>query len=353
MGAELSVEQVGAVRLPDIWPTCTTLAQTMAYPSFFCSGDWLAAVSSGLTSSERPVVLQVKEKDRVIAVLPLVSTANILGGQDLHYLGAAFYPDPLGLICAPDDRDRAVTAIKQYLAADAHWDRLVLDFILEDELEAWGMPKNQVSVQPYISLDTDFEGVFGQLGSKSRSNIRNKYRRIIRGGGEFVAATDPDSRQHLLEALFHLQAKRSDERKIESTFVGSRVEHLHRQLAVHSDNSIFYAIVVQDEPIAIQYGFEFGQRYFAYQIAHDPEFGHWSPGAVLVMHVLETCCKKGLEEFNFLQGGEGYKSTWTTEARPLYQLVIYQRNWRARLLQGGQQAKTMLKKIVRYRQGGD
>ncbi|QQG64709.1 GNAT family N-acetyltransferase [Desulfobulbus oligotrophicus] len=352
MSGKLSVEQLNQDRLPDIWPICTTLAQAMAYPSFFCTGDWLAAVSSGLTSSERPVVLQVKEKDRVIAVLPLVSTANILGGRDLHYLGAAFYPDPLGLICAPDDRGRAVTAIKQHLGSDSHWDRLVLSFILEDELEAWGMPKNQVSVQPYISLDTDFEGVFGQLGSKSRSNIRKKYRRIVKGGGEFIVAVDVDSKQKLLDALLHLHAKRSGERKLESTFAGPHVEHLHRWLVTHSDNSVFYAIVVQDKLIAIQYGFEFGQRFFAYQIAHDPAFGHWSPGAVLVMHVLEACCTKGLQEFNFLQGDEGYKSTWTTEARPLYQLVIYQRNWRAGLRQGGQRAKTMLRKIVRYRQGG-
>ena len=65
-------------------------------PVFFGSGDWLGAVSSQRIPDERPVVLVVKEKGNAIAVLPLVSTANILGGRDLCYLGAAFYPDPFG-----------------------------------------------------------------------------------------------------------------------------------------------------------------------------------------------------------------------------------------------------------------
>lgn len=352
MGAELFVEQVGADRLPDIWPTCTTLAQAMAYPSFFCTGDWLAAVSSGLPLSERPVVLQVKEKDRVIAVLPLVSTTNTLGGRDLHYLGAAFYPDPLGLICAPDNRDRAVAAIQQHLASDSHWDRLVLSFILEDELQAWGVPGNQISVEPYKVLNSSFEELLKQFKNKKRYNLRSMYRKTVEAGAEFVKAADAASRQQMLDGLLDLHTRRAGERGIDSTFVGSRVEYLHRRLVTLCDNVVLYGITIHGRPITILYGFEFAQRFFYYQIAHDPAFGHWSPGTVLLMHVLEDCCTNGVQEFNFLQGDEGYKSTWTTEARPLYQLVIYQRNWRAVLLRSVQQSKTMLKKIVRYRQRG-
>lgn len=353
MSAELSVEQVSEDRLADIWETCTTLARTMAYPSFFCSGDWLAAVDSQRTPDERPVVLVVKEKGNPIAVLPLVSTSNIIGGRDLHYLGAAFYPDPLGIICSPDDRGRVVAAIKQYLAAISHWNRLVLTFILEDELQTWGVPGNQISLEPYKVLNTGFEGMFKQFKNKKRYNLRSMYCKTVEAGAEFTKASDAGSKQELLDALLHLHAKRAGERRIESTFVGPRVQYLHRWLAAHSDKGVFYAIVVQGNPIAVLYGFEFAQRFFYYQIAHDPAFGHWSPGTVLLMYVLEDCCSKGLQEFNFLQGDEGYKRAWTTEARPLYQAIMYRRNWRGKLLQCGQHAKTMLKNIVRCRQGGN
>ena len=45
-------------------------------------------------------------------------------------------------------------------------------------------------------------------------------------------------------------------------------------------------------------------RFFYYQIAHDPEFGELSPGKVILHEVIRHYCDLGYKEFNFLQGDE-------------------------------------------------
>ena len=346
MTQELSVEQVAGHALPGLWARCTELAHTMSFPSFFCTGAWLEAAANHLNPDEQLFVLMVKEGADTRAVLPLFSKPNSLGGRDLHFLGVDFHPDPLGVLCASEERNRVVRALKNFLRSVPGWDQLVLTCILEDELLAWGIPGTPVAVQPYISLPPTFDAWLSRTDRKMRQNLRRKHRRMVEVGGTFVRVSEGESRQDVLDALFWLHAKRAKEKGITSSIAHARVEQLHRWLVAHTSDAVFFSILLQGKPIAASYGFEFGQRFFSYQSAHDPEFDHLSPGSVSFYHRIETCCARGLTEFNFLQGGEAYKWEWTKESRTLYQGVFRQANWRACLLAGGQQGKVALKKMV-------
>ena len=346
MPQELSVERVAGHALPGLWTRCTELVRTMSYPSFFCTGDWLEAAANHLSPEEQLVVLVVKEGADTRAVLPLFSKPNRLGGRDLHFLGEDFHPDPLGVLCASGERDRVIRALKNYLLSVPGWDQLILTWILEDELLAWDIPGTAVAVQPYMSLPATFDTLLKHFKQKKRYNLRALHRRMVEAGGTFVRVSEGEGRQAFLDALFLLHAKRAKERDITSSIAHVRAGRLHRWLVAHTSAAVLFGIVVQERPIAVAYGFEFAQCFFYYQIAHDPEFDQLSPGSVLLFHLIETCCARGLTEFNFLQGDEAYKWAWTKDSRTLYQGVLRQANWRARLLAGGQQGKVALKKMV-------
>ena len=322
MSPNLCVELVGKENLFEVWASCNQIARSMAYPSFFCTGDWLKASAESLCSDDELFILLVRRDGCVRAVLPLVRKRNVLGGRDLCFLGADFHPDPLGLICSQSDRAASAKVLKDYLLKVPGWDRFILNWVLEDETVDWKLPRKPVSTEPFKTLPQSFARLLGEFKRKKRYNLRAMVQKALESGGELLVSNDNSTHSIFLESLFSLHQKRSAERALESSFKGSRVEKLHRQLLEEKDGVRFYGLRLNHRLVAVIYGFEFCKRFFYYQVAHDPDYNDLSPGSVLLFLVIEDCCSRGVTEFNFLQGNEGYKAIWTHESRILYQIVF-------------------------------
>lgn len=342
------VERVFDDKFAEIWLICNQLAKRMAYPSFFCCGDWLKVAAASLKGSETLVLLQVTSSRGVLAVLPLVCMTNQLGGKDFGFLGREYFPDPLGLICAKEDRAVSVLAIKEYLLNTSGWDRFFLDWVLEDELAHWGLPGTQVSVEPFKVLPASFDTVLAGFSKKKRYNLRAGARKFQEAGGQFVGpATTHTERLKLLEMLFSLHHKRATEKKLKSSFVGERVRDFHFKLVAESDYVRIFGLKLKGVVVAVLYGFELEGKFFYYQIAHDPDFSEYSPGAVLLFMVLEDSCGRGIGEFNFLQGDESYKGVWTQDSRPLFRVVFSRGTLRAKVLGGLDRLRSFPKKFTK------
>jgi len=339
MNAPLTVERVSVDKFHEIWPICTDIAQRMSYPSFFCTGDWLKSSSESLHAKDTLFILLVKDGEKIQALLPLVGKRNILGGRDLRFLGTDFYPDPVGLICTPANRAACVSAIKKYLLTISGWDRLILDWILEDELPDWDIECKRVSIEPFKLLPQSFEELLETFKKKKRYNMRASARKMLDAGATLVKSVDSSTHDEFFANLCLLHHKRANEREIESSFIGSRIEKLHRHLITDTDKARFYGLKLNNRLIAVIYGFEFCNRFFYYQVAHDPKFKADGPGSTLLFLVIEDCCNRGLKEFNFLQGNESYKGVWTVDSRNLYRVVFNRGTYRSALLNYLEKAK--------------
>lgn len=346
MDRPLLVREVATRDLETLWGICDELAASMAYPSYFCSADWLRAAVANLPKSQRPVVLTVIAGNRISAVLPLETRRNALGGRDFHFLGASFYPDPVGILCSPGDRGPSVCAIRNHLAGIPGWDRLVLTSALKDEIAAWELSARPCSVAPFRRLSGNFELLLQDLSAKKRYNLRANVRRVKEAGAEMVVSTDCGSRKLLLEAFFTLHRKRISERNVSSSVDGEGVRAFHTMLVETSEKARLYGLLLGQELIAVIYGFEFCNRFFYYQVAHDPAYGTMSPGSALLFLVVQDCCDRGLSEFNLLQGDEPYKSTWANESRVLYRGIHEQATVRSRLLGAFDRAKSSVRTML-------
>lgn len=343
----LCVEKISDEAIDGIWPICTEIAQNMAYPSFFCCGDWLKLVAEFLSLKDQQCFLVVKARDSIKGILPLVKNANPLGGKDLRFLGAEFHPDPVGLIAAAVDRAECAIALRKYLISMPGWDRLFLDWVLEDEAVDWGLSGKAVSIEPFKSLPQNFDLLLNEFKRKKRYNLQAMVRKSINAGIELVKSNDTCTHQVFLESLFLMHKKRAAEKKLKSSFQGPRVEKLHRRLVEESEKVRLYGLRLKNQIISVIYGFEFCNRFFYYQVAHDPDYKNFSPGSVLLFLVIEDCCSRGINEFNFLQGDESYKEVWTNESRVLCRLVLGSGRWRARGLDGFEKVKNGFKIAMR------
>lgn len=69
-----------------------------------------------------------------------------------------------------------------------------------------------------------------------------------------------------------------------------------------------------DRPLAIHAGVVHGGRFYYWLPAHDPELGSYSPGTLLLEHLIATSFRQRLV-FDFLIGNEPYKWTFATHTR--------------------------------------
>ncbi|ROT98383.1 GNAT family N-acetyltransferase [Marinobacter sp. R17] len=329
--------------LPSVWAWCTQTALKMSYPSYFCSGDWLEAVEKTKGRSNNLLVIIVKDDDEILGVLPLLKHRNYLFGTDLRMLGSEFYPDPLGVIAADKDQDVVINFIKLYLKSIKGWDRLFLDWMLEDEVNRWSLSANIVSEAPYRILDNDFDALLSEFKKKKRYNLKSTVKKSDDSGIEFVSNVEELMNKECLDALLSIHKKRSAQRGINSSFSGSNVENLHRYLCDNSNFVKYFLLKLESRIVAVIYGFEYGERFFYYQVSHDPEFDDLSPGSVLLYKVIEDCCARGVKEFNFLQGGESYKKVWAKDSRDLYQCILYNDRFRAEILKMVSSCKAAVK----------
>ena len=347
-----SVECADNNNLDVVWAHCTEIAEKMDYPSFFCSGEWLKSSAEKLSAGDTLFILLVKQEGCVIAVLPLVQKNNALGGKDFRFLGTDFYPDPIGLISAMSDRAACTKLLKEYLLEIPGWDRFFLDSILEDELVEWNISGSRTSVAPYMLLPENFTDVLGEFKQKKRYNLRSMVRKFMEIGGRMVTSTNLSSHEIFLEALLELHKKRAKEKAIKSSMKGKRVRAFHEKIIKKAESNVrFYGLSLNHQLVAVIYGFEFRNRFFYYQVAHDPVYKNLSPGSVLLFLVIEDCCSRRLTEFNFLQGDESYKGIWTDKSRILYRGVLERGNWRSFTFSVSGLAREILKSVLVKKSG--
>jgi CelD/BcsL family acetyltransferase involved in cellulose biosynthesis len=92
----------------------------------------------------------------------------------------------------------------------------------------------------------------------------------------------------------------------------------------------FYQLQVAGRAIAALYCFRYQDTLYAYQIGFDPDWSTYSPGRLLIAHVIGEVIGEGMREFDWLRGGHKYKFDWANGART-NSSFLFSANWRGNL----------------------
>lgn len=314
------------------------LAEEMRYPGFFSSVAWLDGVHQSGNAHDA-FGLIVSRGETPVAVLPLETSRNWLGGLDLRYLGYRFFPDPLGLICAERDLPEAIAALTGYLRNESRWDRLILDFLLPEEAARWPGKVRQQSKAPYLRLPQTIDTLLADFTGKKRYKLRTKLGRAEKAGLVFTVADTADEKRRYLDALFRVHAARSADIDRDSSIGRQEVHALHARLAETCEEAMLFALQAEGRIVAALYGFLVQRRFSFFQIAHDPHFDELRPGTVILYRTIAHLCTAGASEFNFLQGDERYKYEWTPDSRALVRAEVGISVVRSRLLTSAARAR--------------
>jgi len=192
------------------------------------------------------------------------------------------------------------------------------------------------SNSPYLETSGTWDGYFGRLSAKFRSNVRNRIARlqriaepaleVVRDGAELTqACTDA------------IRLEESGWKSKEGTAIASD-SALHRFYTLLAERAAaagwlrLQFLTINRRRIATSYSLCYARRLFLCKTGYDPVFDTCSPFKVLTYFAVRDAFDEGLEEVDFLGDTEPWKLEWTPSVRPHDWLFVFGTSNRARLV---------------------
>jgi CelD/BcsL family acetyltransferase involved in cellulose biosynthesis len=300
----------------------------------FSTWEWMSSWWEAFGRGREPWVCTARDgpRGRLLAVAPLVVRRHPFAQgpfRELSLMGASIAAgDHLDLLCEAGREAWAADWLRNTLAAHrGQWDVLALDRIVADSplLDgAWaiarGTPMVWRSVCPYLRFPAATAGQSPVL-SRTTRNVRARKRRLVRtaaGNVEFQQVRSEDQLADALDDLFRLHASAGTDRRKRDAFRTADLRRFHRLLASRFLARRWlrlYRLRVGGQTRAVWYGFRWGDTLSLYQTGFDRAWSRFSPGLVLLSHVLDDAFAEGVCEVDFLRGEQAFKFHWTTAVR--------------------------------------
>jgi CelD/BcsL family acetyltransferase involved in cellulose biosynthesis len=293
--------------------------------NLFSTWEWASTWWRHLGEGRPLVLRRCVAGGRTVAILPLYAAAK-RPARTLRFLGhdAA---DRCGLICAPDDRERAAGCLEQALAARVgRWQLFVADRVPVSE--GWerlvrGQVVNRESSPTLRTAGRTWDEFLAERSRNFREQARRRERKLAREHDiGFRLTEDPGRLEHDMDLLIRLHRARWGESS--RSFAG-RLEAFHHDFARAALGRGWlrlWTLEADGAPVAAWYGFRFAGVEWYYQAGRDPSWDDRSVGFVMLVHTIREAFHAGVSEYRLLRGGEEYKDRFANADDPIDTLVL-------------------------------
>lgn len=165
---------------------------------------------------------------------------------------------------------------------------------------------------------TDWESLRQSLPSKSRKDLDSCNRRLAKLGRVTVSIVNPaeTSGNSLIDYLFDWKKKWAEKTGRQGNFFAPRIRNFAVSLLRDPRTSgqfLLFALSVDDVPVAVNLVAVEKTCVRGMQAAFDDAYGKYTPGAILLEHVVKWAFDSN-RDFDFGAGGGKYKSVWAGES---------------------------------------
>lgn len=349
--------------------------------SVFLTYEWMDTWWHAFGKGRELFILTVRDASGELrCIAPFMRSEQRMNGvrmRAISFMGAGGEASPshLNIIAAPGFAARAAESIFDSLMENGdEWDVLILTDMAEDSPFAMTLSAmsreaglrcvvDSGSVCPYIPAGLTWEEFENTLNSKMKSEMRRKLKKLSADHDvEFISPeTDPGD---ALETYFSLHRNRWEESGSEGLLGNhENVDKFHRSLVHKFSNRgwlRFYFLMIDNEPAAAVYGFEYGGKLYGYNTGFDTKWSAFGVVKLLMHHIMEDSIRRGLSEYDLLCGDHPYKREWTDRKRRLLDVTVWNGTRRASVHRAVNTAYNSVKAIIKstplYRKkhsGGD
>jgi len=238
--------------------------------------------------------------------------------------------DGFDLLAANGFESRAVVAWGQWLAANrSEWStlelnsvptgsRLLADFRAVCKSQRFASREVTISHR-VIQLPSDWEQYRQRLSSKMRFSISHQMRVAEKKWHPSMRLCQSEAEAlQWLALMAKWQNVRWSSRGIRGKFEWNRRRLFYEKFViglVRNGDLRFWALVANDQLLAVELGCRFEGRYVGIHPAFDPALAPYSPGVVLRTMILQRLIRDGMERYDFGAGDEKYKLRWANERK--------------------------------------
>jgi CelD/BcsL family acetyltransferase involved in cellulose biosynthesis len=230
---------------------------------------------------------------------------------------AVLCPDHLDLMAEPGAEDAVVGAVGAWFSRPG---QRILDLrgVVEDALLARAVDAEAEpsDVAPFQRLPDRAEDYLAGRSSNFRRSVRRSARSLAAAGIDHRRLTAED-----LPGGFAAFRSLHDGRDGRAPLL-AEMAALERAVTdgVARGEARVDVLASDDEVAAVSIAFVTDGRLSLYQVARSLDSRHDGAGTVLIVRVIEDAVAAGCHEADLLRGGEGYKSSFTDETRPVGRL---------------------------------
>lgn len=294
--------------------------------------DFIAALGRTLLADTPIKLVEAKEEERTVAVLPLCRARGPFARWRLP--GAAEVFEPGDALCRDSG---SADALAHFLASQARaveLHRVPADSSLIPALQSAMKWRGWVSVRPatacpYIPLDA----AWTQADSKFTSRRRSDFRRAERRAAEFgevrseVLTPQPAGFDGLFDEAVAVEARSWKTATGTAIACDAAKEQFFRAYFRSAcERGEFRAafLRIDGKAVAMQLAVVWAGRYWLYKIGYDEAYGRCSPGTLLMLHCLGHAAGQGLESFELLGDAEAWIADfWTREQHECRRVRTY------------------------------
>ncbi|MGB9521436.1 MAG: GNAT family N-acetyltransferase [Anaerolineales bacterium] len=272
-------------------------------------------------SADLNIVIARNEPGEMIGIAPLFKSQNSSGENVLMLLGSIEISDFLDFIVPREYLQEFCLSMLEFLLEDSAFAWQSLDLYnlldetpttsaLQDSAKRLGLSFIQQRLQhsPYIPLPTDWYAYLAKLDKKQRHEIRRKMRRLEEAavGYRWYIVQDAESLSEEIEDLFNLME--FDPQKKAFLTPAMRVQ-FHALIKAAFENKWLQLsfLEIEGKKAAAYLNFDYDNQIWVYNSGINPEFNAYSPGWVLLSHLIQWAIEHQRSNFDFMRGNEDYK----------------------------------------------
>ena len=311
--------------------------------SLFMSWQWQRLWWAHYGAGRQLRLFVARDAQQVVGVLPMYQRTWRWGPLCLYQLrtvgsGGDTAPDDLDPLLHPEHAERVAAEFARRIAQpqlpwhvvscpDLSPEAPFTRAVLTTPTEASSLLLRQ-SVRAIVcgSLPQEWERYVHDLGAHRRKGLRRKLRKFEGDCGEVIWHRGAHAVDAAFDDLAKLHRMRWAGRSAEHAFSSDQYLAFHRALMHRLDDQGALRLLelrLRDRPIAMRYGYRWGDTFFDLQSGFDPEYADYSPGELCISYCIERAIAEGCSGFDMLRGDYEHKRAFFKTQRNSIDLTLY------------------------------
>ncbi len=247
--------------------------------------------------------------------------------RQLQFVGASAAFDHLDFIIEEGAEAAIVPLILDRLRAESgRWDTAWFSALAEESpalalLRGQGIPwrEDEPTCCPAIALPESWEDFHASLPKRKRRNLRRAHAKLDEehpGAWRVERVSDPAEVDAMMVEMMRLHQAKWRALGKPGGFADAPTTAFHRAIAARlaaQGRLWLFRFVIGEAVAAIEYAYAFDGRVYAYASGVEAAQLDYSPGQMLMEHMIGEAIRQGMHTYDFLRGDEEYKFFWQAE----------------------------------------